>query len=60
MARGLGKGMRAIRHATDDIKREITESADKNEQLNDLKKDINEAQESFEDIRGSIKRNTKI
>lgn len=60
IARGIGKGMKAIRHATDDIKREITESADKNENIQNLKKDLDDAKESFEDIRGTIKRNTKI
>ena len=60
MARGLGKGMRAIKHATDDIKREITDSADKNENIKDLKNDLKDAKESFEEIRGSVKRNSKF
>jgi len=29
MAKGLGKGMRQLKDATNDIKREITESAEK-------------------------------
>lgn len=60
IARGIGKGMKAIRHATEDIKREINESADKSENLKDLKEDLKDAQETFEEIRGTIKRNTKI
>ena len=64
IARGLGKGLRQIKHATNDIKREITESAkesgldtdllgDIKETVTDIKKDVTE---NFEDITGPIKR----
>ncbi len=61
IARGLGKGMRMVKDATNDIKKEITDSAfevkegEKNitkeisETINDVKKDI-------DDITGPIKR----
>lgn len=60
IARGLGKGMKSIKHATDDIKREINDTAEKNESLADLRKDAEDAKKTFEDIQGAIKRNTKI
>lgn len=61
IARGLGKGMRQVKDATNDIKREINDSAKKqgidtnitkelNEEINDVKSDI-------EDFTGPIKRN---
>ncbi len=64
IARGLGKGLRQIKHATNDIKREITESAkesgldtellgDLKNTVNDIKKDVTE---NFDDITGPIKR----
>lgn len=43
IARGLGKGMRQLRDATEDIKSEITKTADTNEftkTISDIKKDI--------------------
>ena len=60
IARGIGKGMKSIKHATDDIKREINDTAEKNESLADLRKDAEDAKKTFEDIQGAIKRNTKI
>ena len=60
IARGLGKGMKSIKHATDDIKREINDTEEKNESLADLRKDAEDAKKTFEDIQGAIKRNTKI
>lgn len=60
IARGIGKGMKSIRHATEDIKREINETADKNESLSELRKDAEDAKQTFKDIQGTIKRNTKI
>ncbi|MCT4624870.1 MAG: twin-arginine translocase TatA/TatE family subunit [Schleiferiaceae bacterium] len=60
IARGIGKGMKQIKHATDDIKREINESADGNQDLSDLRKGVKEAKDTFEDIQGTIKRKTKL
>lgn len=42
IARGLGKGMRQIKDATNDIKREIKESAEKNDINLDMAKDVTE------------------
>ena len=56
IARGLGKGMRQIKDATNDIKKEINESAEKND-LNldvtkDIQKEIDEVKENIEKATG--------
>lgn len=60
MAKGLSKGMRQLKDATDDIKREITESAEKQgidaSLANDIKKEINKVKDNIDDITGPIKR----
>lgn len=71
IARGLGEGMRAMKKATEDIKREILESADGIDPVKDIKEtfeetknDISEAvsnpvkdfKESIDDAVGPIKR----
>ena len=61
IARGLGKGMRQIKDATNDIKREINESAKNQgvdtELANDIRKEINEVKDNIDDFTGPIKRN---
>jgi len=42
-AKGLGKGMREFRKATEDIKKEINESS------NDIKKDLNDIKNNIKD-----------
>lgn len=60
IARGLGKGMRQIKDATNDIKQEINDSAEKNNidtsVASDIKKEIDEVKETLGDVTGSIKR----
>ena len=60
MARGLGKGIRQVKDATNDIKREINETAkDKGLDIDvtkDLKKEINKVKEGIDDFTGPIKR----
>ncbi len=60
IARGLGKGMRTLRQATDDIKSEITKSAEdrgiNSDIAKDVKSEIAKAKESIDDITGSVKR----
>ncbi|GAB5556501.1 MAG: twin-arginine translocase TatA/TatE family subunit [Schleiferiaceae bacterium] len=60
IARGLGKGINNVKNATNELKREITESADNNEDLKNLKDGLKEGKETVEEITGAIKRNTKI
>lgn len=67
IAKGLGKGMRQIKDATNDVKREINKSAKETgidtSIVSDLKNDVNKAKASiekeFKDISGPIKRNLK-
>lgn len=64
IARGLGKGMRQVKDATNDIKREINTSAEKNgidlDVTKDIKKEIDEVKgtvyDKIEDLSGPIKR----
>jgi sec-independent protein translocase protein TatA len=43
LAKGLGKGMREFKKATDDIKREINESS------NEIRKDIDDMKDNIKD-----------
>lgn len=61
IVRGLGKGMRQIKDATNEIKREINDSA-KDQGINtnivkDINKEINDVKEKMDDLTGPIKRN---
>ena len=64
IAQKLGKGMRQVKDATNDIKREINSTAKKSgidtEFIKEIKDDVNKAktklEENFEDITGPIKR----
>ena len=60
IARGLGKGMRTLKDATNDIKHEITKTAEKNgidtSITDDVKKELNKVKDDVEDFTGSIKR----
>ena len=61
IARGLGQGMKALRNATNDIKYEITKSAEKQGIdstgiTEDVKKEINRVRDDIEDFTGSVKR----
>jgi len=65
IARGLGKGIRQVKDATNDIKSEISKSADKQGVNLDVTKDIGknvsknlkQIKDDVEDFGGSIKRN---
>ena len=60
IARGLGKGMRTLKDATNDIKHEISKSAEKHGLDTDVTKSINEelhkVKDDIEDFSGSVKR----
>ncbi len=60
IARGLGKGMRTIKNASNDIKSEITKSAEKQgiskDISADVKNEIEKVKEDLDEITGSIKR----
>ncbi|SDS60542.1 twin-arginine translocase TatA/TatE family subunit [Gramella sp. MAR_2010_147] len=60
IARGLGKGMKSIRNASNDIKSEIQKSADKQGINTDFTKDvrgeIDKVKEDIDEITGSVRR----
>lgn len=60
IARGLGKGMRQIKDATNDIKTEITKSAEKQgldiDITKDVKEEIDKVKDDVKEITGPIKR----
>jgi sec-independent protein translocase protein TatA len=60
IARGMGKGMRTLRNASNDIKSEITKSAEKQgiskDISADVKNEISKVKEDLDEITGSIKR----
>ncbi len=60
IARGLGKGMKTLKNATNEIKYEITKSAEKQgidtDVLKDVNKEIGKVKDGLEDFGGSVKR----
>ncbi|MDY2587010.1 Sec-independent protein translocase subunit TatA/TatB [Winogradskyella aquimaris] len=61
IARGMGKGMRTLRDATNDIKHEVTKSAKESNILDsdtakDIQQEIDKIKDEVEDFSGSIKR----
>ncbi len=60
IARGLGKGMRQLKDATEDIKQEIQKSAEKQgidtSFTDDIKKEMDEVRKSVDEVAGTIKR----
>lgn len=60
IARGLGKGMRTLKDATNDIKHEITKSAKDQgidtDILKDVNKEISKVKDNIEDVTGSVRR----
>lgn len=60
IARGLGQGMKALRNATNDIKHEITKSAEKQgidtSVTKGVEEEINKVKDDLENFTGSVKR----
>ena len=61
IARGLGKGMRTLKDATNDIKNEVTKSAKENgvidtEVTQSINEELNKVRDEVEDFAGSVKR----
>lgn len=60
IARGLGKGMKAVKNASNDIKSEIQKSAEKQgidtDFTKDIRGEIDKVKEDIEEISGSVKR----
>ena len=58
ISKGLGRGIRAVKDATDEVKSEIKKSAkSKGVDTESLKKDIENVKDKIDDLGGSIKRN---
>jgi len=62
IARGLGKGMRTLRDATNDIKHEVTKSAKESnivdtDTTKEIQQEINKVKDDLENFTGSVKRN---
>lgn len=67
IARGLGKGMRQLRDATNEVKREINQTAYKKEIdqslssiSKDMKAEVDKLKENIEEYTGPVKRSTKF
>ncbi len=60
IAKGMGKGMRMLRDASNDIKSEITKSADANgidtSVTKDVKEELSKVKDELEDFTGSVRR----
>lgn len=61
IVRGLAKAIKEVKHATNDIKSEITRTVDENVDIDmdftkDITKEIEEVKETVSDITGPIKR----
>ena len=60
IAKGLGKGMRTLKDATNDIKHEITKSAEKHgidtDVTKELSSEIKKVKDDLDDFTGSVKR----
>lgn len=60
IARGLGKAMRQVKDATNDIKSEITKGMDKQgidiDITKDVRKEIDKVKEDIDEVTGPIKR----
>ncbi len=60
IARGLGKGMRQLKDATNEVKAEIQKSAEKQgidtDFTKDIKNEINKVKDDIDDFTGSVKR----
>jgi sec-independent protein translocase protein TatA len=61
IARGMGKGMRTLKDATNDIKHEVTKSAKESNIIDtdvakDIQDEINKVKDDLGDFTGSVKR----
>ncbi|WP_405337463.1 twin-arginine translocase TatA/TatE family subunit [Psychroserpens sp.] len=61
VAKGLGKGMRSLRDATNEVKSEIKKTATEKQHIEtnvtqDIKEEITKVKDEIEDFSGSIKR----
>lgn len=60
IARGLGKGIKTVRNATNEIKREINDSVESDLDVKEVKETFDEGRKKLKEISGTIKRNTEL
>ena len=57
IAKGMGKGIKKVKYATEDIKTEIKKSAEKKGiDTDSISKEIDKVKDDIDDLTGSIKR----
>lgn len=60
IAKGLGKGMRQLKDATEDIKKEIQKSAEKQgidtSFTDDIRNEIDKVKQNVDEVTGAVKR----
>lgn len=59
MARAAAKGIKMVKNATNDIKREILDSTD-DQTITEVKSTLEEGKEAFKEVVDSVKRGTKL
>jgi sec-independent protein translocase protein TatA len=59
MARSAAKVIKQVKNATNDLKREILDSADESA-FTEVKKTIDDSKEAFKEVTDTIKRGTKL
>lgn len=59
IARGLGKGIRDVRNAANDIKHEINNSVGLDDDVKKFKDKVEKEKKEIEEIAGSVKRTIK-
>lgn len=59
MARAAAKGIKQIKNATNEIKREILDAAE-DSPITEVKKTIDEGREAFKEVTDTVKRGTKL
>ncbi|MGB0177233.1 MAG: Sec-independent protein translocase subunit TatA/TatB, partial [Owenweeksia sp.] len=60
IARGLGKGIKEVRNAANDIKNEINNSTKEDEDLRKFREKVEKEKKELEDIAGSVRRKLDV
>ncbi|GGH76538.1 MAG: twin-arginine translocase TatA/TatE family subunit [Bacteroidetes bacterium] len=60
IAKGLGQGVKYVRNATNEIKRDINNSANSNDDIREARDAISEGKKALDDLTDSVRRSTKL
>ncbi len=60
LARGLGQGIKYVRNATNELKQEINDSAESNDDIREAKEGLTEGKKVIDDLKDSVKRSTRF